>query len=194
LSFDLASAIRTIKPQKRTRPLERRSDAELSWATAEPAVGAPVLLDACLYVDVLQGRTPEAVDQLLTYRICHHSAVCLAELTHVFGRLDPAHPSTKGVLRMVRATIVDIPSHRLHAPEAEIWGRAGMLAGALFRLGGLPAGLGHERKLLNDALIYLQARQLGCAVLTRNVRNFDFLNQLTPGGRVIFYPQGSADR
>jgi hypothetical protein len=33
---------------------------------------------------------------------------------------------------------------------------------------------------------------LGCAVLTRNVRDFDFLDQLTPGGRIIFYNGAAA--
>ncbi len=47
------------------------------------------MLDTSVYLDVLQARTPDAVDDLLRYRVCYHSAVCLAELTHVFGRLDP---------------------------------------------------------------------------------------------------------
>jgi predicted nucleic acid-binding protein len=62
-----------------------------------------------------------------------------------------------------------------------------MLAGKALRLAGLPAGKGLERKLLNDSLIYLQARRVGAAVLTRNRRDFDLLNQLDPSGAVIFY-------
>ena len=134
-----------------------------------------------------QGRTPEAVDELLTYRVCHHSAVCLAELTHVFGRLDPAHPSTSGVLQAVRGVIEDIPQHRLHAPETAVWGEAGLLAGELSRLRGAPKGAGHERKYLNDAIIYLQARGIGASLLTGNVGDFDFLNQLAPGVPIILY-------
>ena len=168
-------------------PLERRSDSGLSWAGDEPPVGGALLLDTSVYLDVLQGRTPEAVDDLLTYRLCHHSAVCLAELTHVFGRLDPAHKMTKSVLKAVQDTIEDIPAHRLHAPDTTAWGRAGMLAGTLFRLSRLPKGEGHERRFLNDALIHRQAGLLGAAVLTGNVRDFDYLNQLVPAIRVIFY-------
>lgn len=93
-----------------------------------------MILDTSVYLDVLQARTPDAVDELLTYRVCYHSAVCLAELTHVFGRLDPAHPSTSGVLQTVRDVIEDIPLHRLQAPDSATWGEAGMLAGELFRL------------------------------------------------------------
>ncbi|MEH2488497.1 hypothetical protein V1280_004436 [Bradyrhizobium sp. AZCC 2230] len=48
-------------------------------------------------------------------------------------------------------------------------------------------GAGHERKYLNDALIYLQARGIGASVLTGNVDNFAFLNQLAPGVPIILY-------
>lgn len=146
-----------------------------------------MLLDTSVYLDVLQGRTPEAVDNLLTYRLCHHSAVCPAELSHVFGRLDPAHPTTKSVLKVVAATIEEIPAHRLHAPDVTAWGRSGMLAGLLLRLSRLPKGEGHERRFLNDALIFHQAGLLGATVLTGNIGDFDYLNQLDQSVRVIFY-------
>jgi len=147
------------------------------------------MLDTSVYLDVLQARTPGAVDELLKYRACHHSTVCLAELTHVFGRLDPALPSMGGVLQTVRSVIEDIPPHRLQAPDTAMWGEAGLLAGALVRLSGAPKGAGHERRYLNDALIYLQARSIGASVLTGNVGDFDFLSQLVPGGQIILYRQ-----
>ena len=181
--------MRRLKPHKRLQRLTRRADTELAWASDEPLIGGALILDTSVYLDVLQGRTPDVVDELLTYRVCHHSAVCLAELTHVFGRLDPAHPSTRGVLQTMRGVIEDIPQHRLHAPDSAIWGEAGMLAGELFRLSGAPKGAGLERKYLNDALVYLQARGIGASVLTGNVGDFDFLNQLGPGVPVILYRQ-----
>jgi predicted nucleic acid-binding protein len=187
LRFDLGGSLRTLKPQKRTEPLRRRPDCDLSWADDAPLIGGALLLDTSVYLDALQGRTPDAADHLLSYRVCHHSAVCLAELTHAFGRLDPSHPSTKTVLETLGDVIADIPGRRLHAPESAVWGEAGILAGALFRPSGLPRGAGHERKLLNDSLIFLQALLLGASVLTANVRDFDFLSQLAPNGRVIFY-------
>lgn len=187
MAFDLRRTLRSLKPQKHVASLERRPDAELAWAADEAAVGGALLLDTSVYLDVLQGRTPQAVDDLLTYRLCHHSAVCLAELTHVFGRLDPAHPTTKSVQKAVGETIEDIPAHRLHSPDASVWGQAGIVAGLLFRLSGLPKGEGHERRFLNDALIFHQAGLLGAAVLTGNVRDFDILGRLVPTGRVILY-------
>jgi hypothetical protein len=194
LSFDLDRAVKATKPQRSSFPLERRQDVELPWVSEEPPIGAPLMLDTTVYFDVLAGRTPTEVDNLLKSRICNHSAVCLAELTHAFGRLDPRHRNTKSALKTLRETIEDVPNHRLHAADSDVWGAAGMLAGALFRLVGLPSGRGHERKLLNDALLYLQAQKLGCAVLTRNIGDFDFLNQLMASGRVIFYRKTSEEK
>ncbi|MGB3386998.1 MAG: hypothetical protein WBA88_03350 [Pseudaminobacter sp.] len=194
MAFDLEGALRSLKPQRRTAGLERRADSDLAWAANEAPIGGALLLDTSVYLDVLQGRTPQTVDDLLTYRLCHHSAVCLAELSHVFGRLDPAHKTTKAILRAVQETIEDIPAHRLHAPDATTWGRAGMSAGLMFRLSHLPKGEGHERRFLNDALLHHQAGMLGATVLTGNIRDFDFLSQLVPSVRVIFYRRDGGSR
>jgi hypothetical protein len=194
LAFDLSETLRTFKPQKYIGTLERRADDDLPWVSGEPAIGGPLFLDTSVYLDVLQGRSPVEVDTLLTYRLCHHSAVCLSELTHAFGRLDPKHASTKTVLEAVTATIEDIPDHRLHAPDATVWGQAGVLAGLLFRLSNLPKGEGHERRFTNDVLVFLQARQLGASVLTGKVRDFDFLTQIVPTGRIILYRNPAGQR
>jgi predicted nucleic acid-binding protein len=87
----------------------------------------------------------------------------------------------------LRETIEDIPAHRLHAPIDATWVEAGMLAGELARLSDQPKGVGAARKFLNDALIFMQARRIGAEVLTANVRDFDFLDQLAPSGRVVYY-------
>lgn len=187
MGFDLSETIRSLKPQKRQGTLARRADEDLPWADDEPIVGGPLFLDTTVYLDVLQGRSPAEVDRLLTYRLCHHSAVCLSELTYAFGRLDPSHTTTKTALAAIRGTVGDISEHRLHAPDAALWGRAGILAGLLFRMSSLPKGEGRERKFVNDALGFLQARQLGASVLTRNIRDFDFFSQLVPTGRIVLY-------
>lgn len=186
MSFDLRRAERALKPQARGA-LKTRAESELRWADGEAKAGVPLLIDATVYIDALQGRTPAAVDDLLRYRSIFHSAVCLAELTHAFGRLDPAHPGTRKALAALGGAIDDIPRHRLFAPDTDLWGKAGMLAGKALRAGRIPPGQGQERKLLNDSLIYLQARKVGAAVLTRNVREFDLMEQLVPSGAAIFY-------
>lgn len=88
-------------------------------------------------------------------------------------------------MEIVQQTINDIPAHRLHAPDAAIWGQAGIVAGLLFRLSKLPKGEGHERSFVNDLLIFLQAQRLGASVLTGNIRDFDYLSQVFPTGRII---------
>ena len=186
MSFDLARAERALKPQSRG-VLKVRPEGEQRWADGEAKAGVPLLLDATVYIDTLQGTAPLAVDDLLRYRSIFHSAVCLAELTHAFGRLDPAHPGTRKALAALAGAIDDIPRHRLFAPDTDLWGKAGMLAGKALRLGRIPPRQGQERKLLNDSLIYLQARKVGAAILTRNVRDFDLLEQLVPSGAVVVY-------
>ncbi|MBU1312693.1 MAG: hypothetical protein KJ947_24860 [Alphaproteobacteria bacterium] len=187
MRFDLGGTLRSLEPQRPSGTLKRRADEDLPWVADEPAIGGALFLDTTVYLDVLQGRSPDEVDRLLSYRLCHHSSVCLSELTHAFGRLDPKHGSTKAVLETLAATVEDIPQHRLHAPDAAVWGQAGVLAGLLFRLSNLPKGEGHERRFVNDALVLLQARQLGASVLTGNVRDYDFLTQILPTGRIILY-------
>jgi hypothetical protein len=185
LSFDIDPALQWLKPQRKSRSLKRRHDDKLSWIADVPPIGSPVLLDSTVYIDTLQGRSPPALDAFITLRTCNHSAVCLSELTHSFGRLSPADPRTADALKVIRQTIRDIPVHRLQAPDAEIWGAAGILSGILFRLGCYAAGA--ERKCLNDALVFLQGRKLGWPILTGNIADFDFLNQLVPDGRILLY-------
>jgi predicted nucleic acid-binding protein len=186
LSFDLQKAERALKPQVRGA-FRARPEEELRWAEAETKAGLPLLIDTTVYLDALQGKTSAAVDDLLRYRSIFHSAVCLAELTHAFGRLDPAHSGTRKALAALGGAIDDIPRHRLFAPDTDLSGKAGMLAGKALRLGRFPPGQGRERRLLNDSLIYLQARKVGAAILTRNVQDFDLLEQLVPSGTAIFY-------
>jgi predicted nucleic acid-binding protein len=188
LSFDVKGAERALKPQQGTADLRVRPQSALRWAANETQTGGPILLDSTVYIDALQGKTPVEVDDLLRYRSVFHSAVCLAELTHAFGRLDPKDPRTGKALASIAGVIEhDIPRHRLFGPDTQTWGEAGMLAGKVLRLARLPTGQGLERKLLNDSLVYLQARRIGAAVLTRNRRDFDLLNQLVPTGAAILY-------
>jgi predicted nucleic acid-binding protein len=188
LSFDVDSALRALKPQKVRAPIALRPDADLRWASTESKGANRLLLDATVYVDTLQGRTPPEVDELLLYSKLHHSAVVLSELSHAVGRLDPADRRTKTTAAAITDAIKrDIPAHKTSAPDAETWGLAGILSGMMLQLMGLPKGVGRERQFLNDSLIYLQARKIGATVLTRNRRDFDCLNQLVPTGAVVFY-------
>ncbi len=142
-----------------------------------------MLLDTCVYIDVLQGKTPMEVDRILETRIVNHSTVALAELTHLIGALDPAHLGTAGVIKSLGQTIDDIPPHRLTAPSIRACGEAGMMAGLVTRLTGKSKSIA----LLNDAMLFLQAAEMGCNLLTANVSDFDFFDQLLPGTGVLLY-------
>jgi hypothetical protein len=83
LGFDLDATPRWLKPQRKRRPLNRRPDGKLDWVDQVPTIGTPVLLDATVYIDTLQDRSPAVLDSFISLRTCNHSAVCLSELTHL---------------------------------------------------------------------------------------------------------------
>ncbi len=114
-----------------------------------------------------------------------HSSVTEAELSALAGLLNPVHPDTAQALHQVFATIERRPSHRIVTPDREIWREAGILAGMLARL--QQYGKAEQRKVFNDALIFLSAAKSGLTVLTRNISDFDLLSQLEPHGKVLFY-------
>jgi predicted nucleic acid-binding protein len=185
LSFDLARTLRRLKPSRFDARLAHRPLEDLPFVGAIPRPGPELLLDTTVYIDALQDNSPRAVDELMALRICNHSAVGLAELTHAYGRLSPNHPRTAESLDSVGEIIAGMPPHRVREPSQSAWGTAGILAGLAFRPGGHQTG--QERKLLNDALIFLQALENGQVVLTRNIGDFDILNQLLPEGRILLY-------
>lgn len=182
MSFNRSQSLRRIKPQRVTTPLTRRTDANLPLL-AQATAGPELLLDTCVYLDVLRGKSPPELDALLQVRIINHSTVVLAELTHLFGRLDPGHAETRRTLAVLSGIVDDIPAHRLATPSTRCSGEAGMLAGLVARL----AGRGSDVKLLNDAALFLQAREMGCVVATGNLADFDFFDQLLPGSGLLLY-------
>jgi hypothetical protein len=185
LSFDLNTLLRRLKPQRRTLPLHRRPDTALAFVPEQPSAGLELLLDACVYIDVLQRRAPDNVKRLLASRLSNHSGIVIAELTYLFGRLDPCDRRTARVLAEIAGVISDMPEHRLAAPSLNVLGAAGILTGLTTRLSGIAGG--REHSLLNDAALYLQAVENGQMVLTRNILEFDCFDQLLPFNRVLFY-------
>ena len=183
MGFDRKASIRRIKPQRRISALSRRADAALPFVTSASPAGRELLLDTCVYIDVLQGKTPIDADRLLQARIVNHSTIALAELTHLLGALDPAHAGTAAVLKSLGDTIDDIPPHRLISPSARAFGEAGMLAGLTARL----TGQSNSLALLNDAVLFLHAAEMGYDLLTGNIRDFDLFDQLLPGTGLLLY-------
>lgn len=120
MNFDLNLGLRRIDPQRVVSP----AIAVEPPSMVEPPIATDLqlLLDTCVYIDVLQGKTTCAVNMLLEVRLVNHSVVCLSELTHLFGRLDPADSRTRIALKELTAVVGDIPDHRLGAPlGASLW-------------------------------------------------------------------------
>jgi predicted nucleic acid-binding protein len=181
-AFDLKRALRRLKPNKHIRRT-RRSDSDLAFASNEEPIGAPLLLDTCVYLHVLRGNTPVAVDMLLRTRALYHSAVAVAELTFRLGARIPANQHERMAREELEAVIGDIPAHRLVCPTTAIWCEAGIVAGIRARVEGIST----DQRGVNDALIFLQAHSIGASVLTANVADFDILQQVAPAGRVVLY-------
>lgn len=185
MALDLDQLLRWLKPEKRTSPPASRPNDQLPWASDAAPAGGELMLDTCVYIDQLQGRLPNEAQRLLAARTLNHSAVSVMEMTHLFGRLDPADPRTNRTLKTVAGVLNAIPAHRLHEADAPTMAAAGILSGLLCRLNGY--GTEQRQRALHDCILYLQARKLGLIVLTRNVGDFDQIQQLAPDGRVLFY-------
>lgn len=178
-------SLRRVKPEKHQKRLPYRDRSQLRFLSDLKAPLPKLLLDTTVYIDILQGRLPDCAEVALRAGNLWHSTVTEAELAAVAGLLDPTHPETTGVIAQV-ATSIDLrPAHRILNPDGDSWREAGMLAGLLARLQGYSKN--DRRKALNDALIFLTAAKNGCAVLTRNISEFDLLMQLDARGQAIFY-------
>ena len=184
-NLDLRGILRRLKPEKRRAPLTRRNLQDLPFLERASELPRALLYDTTVYVDILQGRFPEAGEFAIRAADAWHSTVTEAELIAPCGFLSPGHPDTTETVRQITAVIERRPAHRTIAPDRETWLVAGLLSGILSRLQGY--GRAERRRVLNDALIFATARKHGMAVLTHNIDDFDFLQQLDPSGAVMFY-------
>jgi hypothetical protein len=186
--FDFDAARRWVRfdPQ---RALARRSDDRLPFVERSLVAGQGLLLDTCVYIDQMQNRSPQMLDDVIAQRQVNHSTVAIQELMHTVGVLRPSDGRTAGVIAEIGKQINAMPRHRIFAPDSEILGRAALLSGILCRL----QGYGKDSKLraLQDCVLFLQAQKLGFAVLTANVNDYDILLQLIPAGRALFYRTSS---
>jgi predicted nucleic acid-binding protein len=180
--FDAARRWARFDPRK---TLTRRPDDELPFVAEELIGGQALLLDTCVYIDQMQDRSPDILDRLIEGRQVNHSTVAIQELMHTVGVLDPKDARTAAVISEIRRLIQAMPVHRIFAPEPDILGKAALLSGMLCRLQGYASAA--KLRALQDCVLFLQAQKLGFIVLTANVSDYDYLLQLIPGGRVLFY-------
>ena len=189
LSSDFQRTLRRLKPDKHRTQLKQRAESELEFIGTTTHRPAKLLYDTTVYIDILQDRFPQTGDVMLRAAEGWHSPVTEAELAASCGLLDPTHWRTPEIIEQVAAVIERRPVYRTIAPDLQIWREAGILSGILARV--QEYGKDQRRRVLNDALLFATARKYGCAVLTRDVVDFDFLEQLDPSGRVLFYKAGA---
>lgn len=185
MTSEFQATLRRLKPEKRRAQLKPRTESDLEFIESTSNKPRKLLYDTTVYIDILQNRFPRSGDLMLRAAEAWHSPVTEAELAAAIGLLDPTHPETREIVEQIAAVIERRPRYRTLVPDSEIWREAGILSGILARLQGY--GKHHRRRALNDALLFATARKHGCMVLTRNVVDFDLLEQLDPACSVLFY-------
>jgi len=185
LNSDFRATLRRLKPEKRRGQLKPRNEADLDFIETTRRKPRKLLYDTTVYIDVLQNRFPQSGEFMLRAAEAWHSPITEAELSAAIGLLDPGHPGTSEIIEQITAVLEHRPSYRTIVPDPEIWREAGILSGILGRLQGY--GKDQRRRALNGALLLASAGKHGCVVLTRNVVDFDLLQQLDPSGGVLFY-------
>ena len=185
LSSEFQATLRRLKPDKHRHAFKPRPESDLDFLGSGQYRPAKLLYDTTVYVDILQDRFPQDGERMLKATEAWHPPVTEAELAAACGMLDPTHSGTRQIVEKIQRVIEQGSTFRVIIPDPEIWREAGILSGVLARLQGY--GKDQRRRMLNDALLFASARKHGCAVLTRNLTDFDFLQQLDPSGRVLFY-------
>jgi len=185
LNSDFRATLRRLNPEKRRGQLKPRGESDLDFIETTSKKPRKLLYDTTVYVDILQNRFPQGGEFMLRAAEAWHSPVTEAELSAAIGLLNPGHPGTSEIIEQITAVLEHRPSYRTIVPDPEIWREAGILSGILGRLQGY--GKDQRRRALNDALLLASAGKHGCVVLTRNVVDFDLLQQLDPSGGVLFY-------
>jgi hypothetical protein len=185
LSSDFQATLRRLKPDKHRQPFKRRAESDLDFLGSGKYRPAKLLYDMTVYIDILQDRFPHDGERVMRAAEAWHSPFTGAELAAACGMLDPAYPGTRQIVEKIVKIIERRSAHRMVVSDPDIWQQAGILSGALARLQGYAKD--QRRRILNDALLFARARKYGYAVLTRILTDFDFLQQLDPSGRVLFY-------
>lgn len=182
--FDAARRWARLDPQK---TFARRGDNDLPFVDARFVGGQGLLLDTCVYIDQMQDRSPQLLDDLIAQRQVNHSTVAIQELMHTVAVLNPSDPRTAAAIDEIGELIKAMPPHRIFAPDVEVLARGALLSGILCRVQGYVND--GRLRALQDCVLFLQAQKLGLVALTANVSDYDILLQLVPTGRALFYRQ-----
>lgn len=185
MSSELRGILRRLKPGKRLQQLKPRALSQLPFLKNSPKIPGKLLYDTTVYIDILQDRFPREGHLVLRAADAWHSSATEAEMLVLCGLLDPARPETSRVIEAIADVIEHRPAHRTIIPDRGVWMEAAMLSGILARLQNYSST--DRRRTIIDALLFASAKKYGLTVLTRNRDDFDFLQQLDPAGKILFY-------
>ena len=187
-------------PDQVTRPLPRRLPHACYTDPADVPPGKPLMLDTNVYIYRERETLPVETDEFVDARLTLHSGVALAELAITAGVLDPSHRTTSTHRSWIENMHKGIRLAEVVAPSPAAWVEAGMLSGILARTQlGLarpkrdlsPAEQccqeGLRRKLLNDALIFLTARENDAVLVTSNLTDMDLMLRFRPDASAYVY-------
>lgn len=198
-SDDVASIVARHDPAAYSRPLARRSDADLPFDPAATPADLPVMLDTTFYIARLQGKLTAGLLDFVDARQVLHSAIACGELAISIGILTPDDPTTPKYRDPLMTLLATIDLAQTVSPSAAAWAEAGMIAGILARTQHLNRSRkaltaaerrcqdGKRRKLLNDALIFLSAVESNAVLVSANARDLDLLLRFKPAARVLLY-------
>lgn len=198
-SDDVASIVARHDPAAYSRPIARRSDADLPFDPAALPGGLPLMLDTNFYIARLQGKLADELLNFVDGREVLHSAIACSELAISIGILAPAEPTTPKYRDPLMTLLATIDLAQTVSPSAAAWAEAAMIAGILARTQHLNRSRkelnaderccqeGRRRKLLNDALIFLCAAESNAVLVSANTRDLDLLLHFKPDARVLLY-------
>jgi predicted nucleic acid-binding protein len=145
------------------------------------------MLDTTVYIDAQKAKLPIPLAARIAGSEILHSAVALGEIAANLGLLDPGHPGTAGVSKVMLETLGQADPLRTVAPSADAWLEASVITGVLARTQRLPRE--SRRKLLNNALIFLSAAEAGAVLVSGNSKDMDLLLQIKPEAPFLLYNQ-----
>lgn len=181
--FDAARRWARFDPRK---TLARRGDHELPFVISNLIGGQGLLLDTCVYIDQMQDRSPQMLDDLIAQRQVNHSTVAVQELMHTVGVLNPSDVRTAGVVGEIGKQIKAMPPHRIFAPDIEVLGRAALLSGILCRLQGYKKA--SKLRALHDCVLFLQAQKARLSGANRECRRLRYPAPAHSDGAVVILP------
>ena len=171
--------LRKLKPEKH----ERQIDAAPCLPFGALEVRAKLVLDTNVYIDMAPGRLARESRERVAACLHYYSVVALTELMQGVAGYSSNASNYGAVRRHYLGLFKRVPRTRLLVPDADVWMRAGAITGLLSCTQGFRP---HQRKkVLLDALIYLDATKRGLPVLTRNVRDFGLIAAVHGSGVVV---------